>query len=707
MMKKRLLFLVLCSILLIPSYATAKLIGVSWSLTNSPVVTINEATGTGSTLGPSGFAFLNSLTKDGNGVLYSVSDSKLIKIDPATGLGTLVVTLNFGATPPNVRGLAFSPTPTAATLFAINCRPGTGIQPHDLYVINIATGVGSLIGPNGDGFVVQDIAFSPTGVLYGWDVNKGLVTINMITGAATAVNPLSGGTPNIQSIVFAPDGTLYGAGNGLYKINPTTGAYVMVGSGDYSDVRGIAVIPDPGTLIGVHWDISNSSVVKIDPNTGSGSNIGLSGFPGLNSLAKDPMGTLWSVTNIYDDPNDRLITINPATGIGTQVATLNFPVYPASVRALAFSPSGVLYATNCRPGTGLQPIDLYTVNVTTGNGTYIGPTGAVQGLAFSSSGALYGWDVNVGLVTINTATGAATDVNPAVPGTPDIQSINFALDGTLYGAGKALYKIDQFTGVYTLIGSGGYTDVRGIEFVPVTRPSTMIGVSWESNNSPVVKIDPNTGSGSHIGLSGFPGLNSLAKDPLGTLWSATNIYDDPNDRLIKINPSTGTGTQVATLNFPIYPASVRALAFSSMGVLYATNCRPGVGLQPIDLYTVDVTTGNGTYIGPTGAVQGLAFSSSGALYGWDVNVGLVTINPTSGAAIDVNPAAPGTADIQSIVFASDGTLYGAGKALYKIDKVTGVYTLIGSGGYTDVRGIEFVTDLKPSCIIPAIMLLLD
>ena len=567
--------------------------------------------------------------------------------------------------------------------------------------------MGTLVGPNGDGFVVQDMAFSQAGVLYGWDVSKGLVTINTATGAATVVNPLSGGTSNIQSIVFAPDGTLYGAGNGLYKINPTTGAYAMVGSGGYSDVRGIVVIPDPGTLIGVHWDLSNSSVVKIDPYTGSGSNIGLSGFPGLNSLAKDPVGTLWSVTDLYDDPNDQLIKIDPATGKGTQVATLNFPVYPANVRALAFSSMGVLYATNGRPGAGLQPIDLYTVDVVTGNGTYIGPTGAIQGLTFSPSGVLYGWDVNVGLVTINTATGAATDVNPAAPGTPDIQSIVFALDGALYGAGKALYKIDPVTGVHTLIGSGGYTDVRGIEFVPVASPTNMIGVSWDFSNSPVVKIDPNTGSGSTIGLSGFPGLNSLAKDPVGTLWSVTDLYDDPNDQLIKIDPATGKGTQVATLNFPVYPANVRALAFSSMGVLYATNGRPGAGLQPIDLYTVDVVTGIGTYIGPTGAIQGLTFSPSGVLYGWDVNVGLVTINTATGAATDVNPAAAGTPNIQSIVFASDGTLYGAGNALYKIDPGTGVYSLIGSGGYMDVRGIEFVAGLKPSCITPVLMLLLD
>jgi hypothetical protein len=163
-----------------------------------------------------------------------------------------------------------------------------------------------------------------------------------------------------------------------------------------------------------------------------------------------------------------LITIDPATGKGTQVAILDFPVYPASVRALAFSPGGVLYAVNCRPGAGLQPHDLYTINVATGVGTLIGHTGdGVQGLAFSPGGVLYGWDVVLGLVTINTATGAATDVNPAIGGTGDIQSIIFGPDGKLYGGCNALYIIDPTTGAYTLVGSGGYSDVRGLEFAPI------------------------------------------------------------------------------------------------------------------------------------------------------------------------------------------------------------------------------------------------
>ncbi|MCX5888513.1 MAG: hypothetical protein NTY36_03575 [Deltaproteobacteria bacterium] len=704
MNKRLILFLMLCTVL-VPSLASAKLIGVSWSLTDSPVVTIKEADGSGQTLGASGFPTLNALARDDKGALYSVSDDKLIKIDPVTGQGSFVVNLNLGATPPNVRGLAFYRSSMApiSMLYAINCRPGSGIQPHDLYVINPATGTGSLVGPNGDDFVIQDIALSSTGVLYGWDVIKGLVTINRVTGAATVVNPAMPGTVKIQGIAFGPDG-LYGAGDALYKISMATGAYTRIGGGSYSDVRGIAFFPDV-TLIGVSWDYTNSPVVGINQATGTGYTIGPSGYSRLNSLAKDKNGLLYSVSS------GQLITINPNTGQGTPIAALSFPTYPPDVRGLAFSPTGVLYAINCRPGSGLPPHDLYTIDPTTGAGTYIGPndhdglTFGIQDIAFSPDGILYGWDVTKGLVTIDTATGYAT-ANPGWVGTADIQGIAFAPDGTLYGAGNGLYKINTTTGAYTLVGSGGYTDVRGIAFVTVLPPSSLIGASWSFTDSPVVRINQTTGTGSTIGLSGYSRLNSLAKDSDGVLYSVSN------NQLIKIDPNTGKGTLVVTLTFPTYPPDVRGLTFSPSGVLYAINCRPGSGLPPHDLYTINLTTGVGTYIGPndhdglTFGIQDIAFSPDGTtLYGWDVTKGLVTINPATGNAT-AHPGWVGTADIQGIVFAPDGALYGAGNGLYKINTTTGAYTMVGSGGYTDLRGLQFLTNRRSGSVTPAVTLLL-
>lgn len=241
---------------LLPSIVKADIIGVGWNVSNSPVYIVSESIGTGTLVGNSGFSSLNSLTKNSTGVLYSATDiygnglgtEVLITVNPQTGAGTHVVDLNFGSIRVDIRGLAFSPS---NVLYAIN-DTGTegGGNPDNLWTINTSTGAGTSIGSTGFSSV-QDITFSPNGTLYGWDISSGLLTINPATGVATDVN-LSVGGINIQGIAFAPDGKLYGMRNSLYTINPIDGTYSPVGSGGYSDVRGIAVvapIPEPATML--------------------------------------------------------------------------------------------------------------------------------------------------------------------------------------------------------------------------------------------------------------------------------------------------------------------------------------------------------------------------------------------------------------------------------------------------------------------------
>ncbi len=225
-----------------------------------------------------------------------------------------------------------------------------------------------------------------------------------------------------------------------------------------------------GTLLGVSFDLTDSPVVTINEGTGMGALVGPAGFPKLNAMSRDSSGTFYSAV---DDPftgaSQDLITINPTNGVGTSVATLNFGQVTPDVRGLAFSQNDVLFAlNNTGPAGGLNPDDLYRINAGTGTGALVGATGLtdLQGLAFSSTGTLYGWDITIGLVTINPLTGMATDVNPNVNGIGGIQGIAFAQDGKLYGARDSLYEINPATGQFSLIGSGGYSDVRGIAEVP-------------------------------------------------------------------------------------------------------------------------------------------------------------------------------------------------------------------------------------------------
>ena len=222
------------------------------------------------------------------------------------------------------------------------------------------------------------------------------------------------------------------------------------------------------SIIGVSWDETNSPVIKIDETTGTGSTIGYSGFKKLNSLAQSASGLLYSVG---DDSggSSLLITIDSDSGKGTQIAKLNFGTTTPDVRGLTFSPSGILFAVN-NPGNTWNYDDLYIIDPYTGIGTIVGSTGlsGIQGLDFSPSGTLYGWDIHIGLVTIDTETGIATDVNSSVGGTVDIQTITFTSDGRLFGAKEVLYQINSSTGEYTFVGSGAYADVRGIEYLSQT-----------------------------------------------------------------------------------------------------------------------------------------------------------------------------------------------------------------------------------------------
>ncbi|HEX6813669.1 MAG TPA: hypothetical protein VF384_18765 [Planctomycetota bacterium] len=201
---------------------------------------------------------------------------------------------------------------------------------------------------------------------------------------------------------------------------------------------------------------------SINSTTGTGAMIGPSGVTNLNSMAA--FGNLLvCVSN-----TGMLVSINPITGAGTPIVATS----PAltDVRGLAATPFGVLYAI--RNGS---PMDLlYTIDVATGATTLIGPTShpGLQGLASDLIGTLYAWDVGpgtgvgVGLVTVDPVTGASTDVNPSVGNPVDVQCLATSPAGLLYGSRSNLYLFDVTTGVATLIGGGGYTDVRGMEFVP-------------------------------------------------------------------------------------------------------------------------------------------------------------------------------------------------------------------------------------------------
>ena len=87
----------------------------------------------------------------------------------------------------------------------------------------------------------------------------------------------------------------------------------------------------------------------------------------------------------------------------------------------------------------------------------------VQALDFDdATGTLYGWDQYSGLLTINPASGAGSDVNPSLAG-PTMMSLVVLPNGAMVGGQQALYSIDKVTGEATQIGASTLNNVRGIE----------------------------------------------------------------------------------------------------------------------------------------------------------------------------------------------------------------------------------------------------
>ncbi len=145
----------------------------------------------------------------------------------------------------------------------------------------------------------------------------------------------------------------------------------------------------------------------------------------LQAVAASSSGTYYAANY-----NEGFFSIDPFTG---KTERLSWPGAPYDVYAMAFSPSGELYAI-------VDTVDLYLgkVNVGTGNysviGKLSGDSKSILGLDFSPDGVLFG--VGEGkLYTINPATAKVTSVGNGEAFLQYADSIAFTPDGALYAVG--------------------------------------------------------------------------------------------------------------------------------------------------------------------------------------------------------------------------------------------------------------------------------
>jgi hypothetical protein len=210
---------------------------------------------------------------------------------------------------------------------------------------------------------------------------------------------------------------------------------------------------------------------------------------------------------LYASDSENLYRLTPYTGAATSVGSFDVGL----MTGLGWDPiSGVMYGTS-REGAG----GLYTVNLSTGAATLVGPHGVkLHGLEYDRwTGTLfgaYGAGADDCLYSINTATGAAAllghighfhesslDTVGGLAVSPKTGVLYGADNGSLIGWG-ALVTINKATGAGTLVGTCTQ-HIDGLAFDPYT--GVLYGIdNWDGC---LYTIDLDTGQTTLAGATGL------------------------------------------------------------------------------------------------------------------------------------------------------------------------------------------------------------
>jgi uncharacterized repeat protein (TIGR01451 family)/CSLREA domain-containing protein len=372
----------------------------------------------------------------------------------------------------------------------------------------------------------------------------------------------------VKIFVTAPNGAVT-----LTNFAVLTAATLDPDATDNSAAAITAVIAEGGTapLYGAaQVDAGPTSLYTIDPLTGSASLIGAIGFDRISAMDFSPLtGVLYALGQRPGTSTRVLITIDPLTGIGTEVGPTNSNRQFTDV---SFRDDGALFGY-------VTFEELMTLDLATGVATFVGnspvPGGAGNGVAFAPNGVLYHAD-DESLNALNPATGAATPLadlrfSPPADGFPRINAMDFDPEtGLLFGSlndgfgnqsENYLALIDLATGRVGIIGR----TVDGLDAIaflpaaePVNRPPELavIGnLELNEGDSRTVNIsasDPD-GDSLTIDVSGQPTFASFTDNGNGTGTIILNPgFDDAGVFAgIKISASDGVEGDEETISITV------------------------------------------------------------------------------------------------------------------------------------------------------------
>ncbi|MFI4897919.1 MAG: GC-type dockerin domain-anchored protein [Phycisphaerales bacterium JB059] len=560
-------------------------------------------------------------------------------------------------------------------------------------------------------------AGGPGPTMFTWDFSSD--ELNGVSLSPTAFTPIG---PSQVAAVFSPnaiehaDGVIYAndganASDNLYTVNPATGVVSATVAlnfpTDYYEISGLEWINGVLYAALVNNDVS-SSIGIVDPVTGNIVVIGATGLADPVTGITCRNGACFAVTNGRSSGNSELHTVNLTTGLATLVAPIDFGGTPVQLTALEFDVDGTLYALPSRndPASNqLLEIDPVTGAATsTGLG---GPTASESHIALTSIAdatnkpTLFGWDTN------NFTGGTLEAIDPSVPSSTPVgpdqsASVNFPssieyASGVIYAEEGSnsipdLYTVNAQSGVVintvTLAYPAGYQAIGGMAWVN----NTLYGVIWNTTDSSLATINPNTGAVSIIGPTGLTSpMTGLAYDgstanvALGLSGGRDSVTNDPVDSaLYRVSLSNGSATLITPLTIDGSPITLTALEYDTDGTLYAVPSR----LSAFDnhLFRVNVETGELTDLGDIGTVSNNSLTSTltptgpAGLYLWDTfDEALWAVDERAPDATRIGPSQFASVDFPAEIEYINGAVFaieaGAQNGLaYRVDTETGCVT---------------------------------
>jgi hypothetical protein len=231
-------------------------------------------------------------------------------------------------------------------------------------------------------------------ILIGISDDDGLYRIDPQTGLATPLatinrNAVFSGASFLRGDLFASD--MYGEFGDLVRtgtVDTTTGGYTGIGDQDGSgNWHGLASNEAAGLLYSIEITPHGSLPLKTMTADGTITTIGAgTGIDGRGMAYDDRNGILYA-TNSEPFGWATLWTIDTATGEASLIGDLELPAYTGAVGLAYDEANEILYLNEGHTGHHASAHSLYTVDVTTGKATLVGPNGVdgIQGLAWMAS----------------------------------------------------------------------------------------------------------------------------------------------------------------------------------------------------------------------------------------------------------------------------------------------------------------------------------